>query len=86
METAHHMVVECRFTKKLWEQVANWVAREELRPTNWPHSETVMGWWTSITTSLGVPPKEMRKPFLLIGRFRKSIIRESLGSKGEFSQ
>lgn len=66
MKTAHHMVAGCRFTKRVFEHVANWAARKEIGPTIWPRTEMVIEWWTSITISLGTTPKGMRSLTLLI--------------------
>jgi hypothetical protein len=35
LESGLHLFVECRFTKRIWEEVVVWVAVEGLKPSSW---------------------------------------------------
>jgi hypothetical protein len=41
LESGLHLFVECRFTKRIWEEVAVWVAVEGLKPSSWH-------WWEKL--------------------------------------
>ncbi|WVZ72900.1 hypothetical protein U9M48_021288 [Paspalum notatum var. saurae] len=43
-ETAHHLLVECRYSRRLWEALASWLSIAPLDPTTWPHSDSVKQW------------------------------------------
>nr|TKW38812.1 hypothetical protein SEVIR_1G139600v2 [Setaria viridis] len=66
METAHHLLAECRYTKRIWESVAQWLSQESLQPGQWKHIIMAIEWWTNITSTTGVPRKATRSLALLV--------------------
>lgn len=44
VETSHHLMSECRYTRRIWDQVATWVALPGLRPSNWKPSSNTLEW------------------------------------------
>nr|TKW03953.1 hypothetical protein SEVIR_7G077100v2 [Setaria viridis] len=66
METVHHLLAECRFTKQIWKHVALWLTQERLHPEQWQHSITTLEWWTNITSTTGISRKATRSLTLLI--------------------
>jgi hypothetical protein len=41
-------IVECWFTKRIWEEIAISVAIEDLKPSNWDLSLTLILWWENL--------------------------------------
>ena len=35
METALHLLADCRFTRRIWESIALWIQEPLLKPSNW---------------------------------------------------
>jgi len=65
-ESAHHLLSECRYTGKIWQHVADWVAYPELSPNAWRPSDSACTWWLNIATMPGVPKKAVRSLAMLI--------------------
>jgi hypothetical protein len=66
METAHHLLVDCRYTRRLWTEVAHWLGLPELHPTTWPPSSSPLGWWTVTPPRHNISQKAFRSLALLI--------------------
>jgi hypothetical protein len=66
METAHHLLVDCRYTCRLWIEVARWLGLPELRPATWPPSSSPLGWWTVTPSRHNISQKAFRSLALLI--------------------
>jgi hypothetical protein len=58
METAHHLVAECHYMRRVWVLVANWTGQRYLHPDEWPHNESVLHWWSSLTTAPDISRKQ----------------------------
>ncbi|KAG2662048.1 hypothetical protein PVAP13_1KG518865, partial [Panicum virgatum] len=54
-ESTHHILVACRYSKRLWGLVAVWVSIPQADPSRWPVTGTVRDWWLSMGTLEGVP-------------------------------
>jgi hypothetical protein len=68
LESGLHLFVECRFIKRIWEEIAIWVVIEDLKPSNWELSPTLMHWWENLAMLSGYNMKGLRKLLsLLIG-------------------
>jgi hypothetical protein len=37
-------MTECRYTKRVWEAIATWIAYDPMRLTNWVLATTVYDW------------------------------------------
>jgi len=66
METALHLLADCRFTRRIWDHIALWVQEPLLKPSNWRIANTAFEWWINITTTAGMPRKAIRSLALLI--------------------
>lgn len=51
METAHHLLAECRYSKRVGNMVATWVGQSSLILEELPQSRTTLEWWPHITTT-----------------------------------
>jgi hypothetical protein len=65
METTHHLVSSRRYTRWVWALVADWTGHRNLHPNEWAN-ESVIQWWTNITTARDIPRKATRSLTLLI--------------------
>jgi hypothetical protein len=61
-----HLFIECRLTKRIWEEVAVWAAVEGLIPSNWDCSESFLQWWTSLATTQDCNRKGLRSLLILV--------------------
>nr|TKW05006.1 hypothetical protein SEVIR_7G147400v2 [Setaria viridis] len=66
METAHHLLAECRYTKQIWKLIAQWLSQGILQPEQWTRSTRAIDWWIGITSTPGTPRKAYRSLTLLI--------------------
>jgi len=66
METALHLLAECRFTRRIWDHIALWVQEPLLKPSNWKIANTALEWWINIMTTARTPRKALRSLALLI--------------------
>jgi hypothetical protein len=83
METAHHLLADCRFTCRIWNEIANLIRLPELQLTNWPPSENPIEWWVIISSRQKIFRKASRSiTLLIIGKFGK---RETFGSSTALS-
>jgi hypothetical protein len=66
METAHHLLASCCYTRRVWGLVTQWTRLPELKPTEWRHSATTLQWWRNITSTPDIPRKAVRTVTLLV--------------------
>ncbi|WVZ95330.1 hypothetical protein U9M48_041112 [Paspalum notatum var. saurae] len=48
-ESGLHLFCECRFSKRIWAEVAHWAAVQHLEPSTWGHYDSVLQWWSSLS-------------------------------------
>lgn len=65
-ESVHHLIVECRFSRRIWYAIANLVSLPQLAPRLWPTSASVKEWWIALEGMCGVPTKGVRSLLLLV--------------------
>ena len=65
-ESAHHILVACRYSKRLWGLVDVWASIPQADPSRWPVTGTVRDWWLSMGTLEGVPGRGFRSLLLLV--------------------
>ena len=65
-ETALHLLAECRYTKRVWNLIADWLAQPTLRPEVWRQSDHIFHWWTNITSCEHMPRKGIRSLAILV--------------------
>ena len=65
-ETALHLLAECRYTKRVWNLIAEWLAQPTLRPEVWRQSDHTLHWWTNITSCEDMPRKGIKSLSLLV--------------------
>jgi hypothetical protein len=66
METALHLLYACRFSRRVWILVVEWVGCRHLDPNEWPLSESVLQWWNNLTEALDINRHGTRSPLLLV--------------------
>jgi hypothetical protein len=66
LETAHHLLTGCRFSRQIWTLVATWIRLHSLQPTEWSPSTTTSEWWFSVTTITDTPRKALCSLVLLV--------------------
>lgn len=65
-EIAIHLFANCRFTKKVWASIAQWLAILALHPREWPqHDGDIHTWWASRATSITSSRKGLRSLIML---------------------
>ncbi|WVZ64871.1 hypothetical protein U9M48_014329 [Paspalum notatum var. saurae] len=64
-ETAHHLIIECRYSRRIWESMASWLSIAPLAPNSWPVSDSVKQWWFTIGYS-PTPRRGMRSALFLV--------------------
>ena len=65
-ESTHHILVACRYSKRLWGLVAGWASIPQADPSRWPVTSTVRDWWLSVGTLEGVSGRGFRSLLLLV--------------------
>ena len=65
-ETGLHLFRDCRFTKRLWKEIATWAQNSNLHPSAWPHSETLENWWTAMSNAPSTRRKGLRSLIILV--------------------
>jgi hypothetical protein len=66
METSHHLCTWCRYTRRVWTLIADQTGQPYLNPNKWTHSESVLQWWTNLTSAQDIPHKATRSIVLLV--------------------
>jgi hypothetical protein len=81
METAHHLLASCRYTRRVWGLVAQWAGLPELKPTHWRQRHDIAmveehHLYTGYTAESGT-----HYTLLVMGRSGRSETTESLTAK-----
>ena len=66
IESAHHLLSECRYTRRIWQLAVERISYPELNPNRWRPSDNALSWWLKITTTAAVPKKATRSLTMLI--------------------
>ncbi|KAG2567653.1 hypothetical protein PVAP13_7NG341424 [Panicum virgatum] len=64
-EIGNHLFIECRFTRRIWMQLAAWVATLALHPTNWELADSVQTWWSTMAMTIGLSCQGLRSLIML---------------------
>ncbi|KAF8664284.1 hypothetical protein HU200_054830 [Digitaria exilis] len=67
MESAHHTVADCRFTRRIWRLVSSWVHQTALHPEQWNHTSTVKDWRKGLVGGHHHNPKNPQKSYAVAG-------------------
>jgi hypothetical protein len=66
-ETTLHLLAECRYSRRIWTVVANWLGIHDLLPSEWTPTTSTSDWWISVTSTPNTPPhKGLRSITLLV--------------------
>jgi hypothetical protein len=65
-ETAHHLLAECRYTRRIWNLTAEWTAQPTLQQQEWQPSDSVAQWWSNTATTPSIPRKTMASIVMLV--------------------
>jgi hypothetical protein len=65
-ETCLHLFMDCKFTKRLWKEIATWTQIYSLHPSAWPPSETLEKWWTTMSNAPGASRKGICSLIILV--------------------
>ena len=66
LETAKHLLADCRYTRRIWEYISTWAEQPNWQPRVWRPYSSVQDWWDMITTSTTVSRKAGRSLTLLV--------------------
>ena len=66
LETAKHLLTDCRYTRRIWEYISTWAEQPNWQPRVWRPYSSVQDWWDMITTSTTVSRKAGRSLTLLV--------------------
>jgi hypothetical protein len=66
METAYHLVSSCRYSRRLWTLVAEWVDCRHLHPSDWTANNSVLQRWTNLTEAPDINRYGTRSLLLLV--------------------
>ncbi|KAG2640413.1 hypothetical protein PVAP13_2KG094016 [Panicum virgatum] len=64
-ETAHHLLVTCRFTKRVWSLIAEWLHYQQLHPSLSGITRSVSEWWHIMGELPNVSKKAVKSLLLL---------------------
>ncbi len=56
-ETVFHLLVNLRYSRRIWENLACWTSQEHVKSGNWAQPMSPQDWWTVIATHPGTPRK-----------------------------
>jgi len=65
-ESAHHLLVKCRFTKRMWRLIADWLNCQQLHPSGWDSTYSVNEWWHFMGKLRNVPKRAIKSLLLLV--------------------
>lgn len=64
-ESAMHLFAECRFARRLWAMVADWVSTPTIHPREWEHADSLHPWWTARAATNCCSRRGMRSLIML---------------------
>jgi hypothetical protein len=67
LETARHILFECRYSRRVWQQAASWLSCPSLLTDLGTGRDTVLQYWHAITASPSACPKGLQTAVTLIG-------------------
>jgi hypothetical protein len=65
-ETTRHILFECRYSKRIWQQTASWLFCPSLVQDMGSGRETVLQYWNAITSSPTAHPFQLKTAVTLI--------------------
>jgi hypothetical protein len=66
LESGLHLFVECRSTKQIWEEIAAWVAIEDLKSSNWERFPSLLLWWEKLAMLRSCNRKGLKTLLILV--------------------
>ncbi|KAF0926072.1 hypothetical protein E2562_021788 [Oryza meyeriana var. granulata] len=54
-EIGLNLFIQCKYTRRIWTLVANWLAYQQLTPSQWWPSSTVQEWYEMLAKCPGLP-------------------------------
>ena len=80
-ETAAHLFFQCRYSKRIWGMVKNWLGLHYLSFSDWTPGHGLGDWWISMSDSRTPNRKAMESITMLVrvGPFGMNEMRGSLG-------
>jgi hypothetical protein len=64
-ETAAHLFSHCRFTKRVWNLIKNWLGLSNIRTNEWGANLNIKEWWTMMTIEASPNRKAMTSLVML---------------------
>ncbi|KAJ1263302.1 hypothetical protein BS78_09G173200, partial [Paspalum vaginatum] len=64
-EIALHLIIDCRYSRRIWKALASWLSIAPLDPASWPSSNSVKQWWFMVGFAAS-PKRGMRSLLLLV--------------------
>jgi len=60
------MLANCRYTRRVWENIVYWIGLVQIHPNEWMQHASVYEWWSALASTEGVPRKGLRSLILLV--------------------
>lgn len=64
LETALHLMAECRYTRRIWGLISTWTSQDQIDLVIWSNPATVHEWWLDLDSNPEV--QKRLATFLLI--------------------
>lgn len=65
-ESVMHLLAECKFSRRVWQSMADWVGCAPLRPLYWPVCHDIEEWWRIVCYSGHLPRRATASMVILI--------------------
>ena len=65
-ETAAHLFFKCRYTKRIWSSLRDWIGLHDLDPSTWDFLQSVKEWWNNVIHKKGANRKALASLAMLV--------------------
>jgi hypothetical protein len=65
-ESGIYLFKDCRFTRRIWVEIACWLGDINLHPDAWVASNLVSDWWSTMDYTICVPKQGLRSLTILV--------------------
>jgi hypothetical protein len=65
-ESGIHLFKDCRFTRRIWVEIACWLGNINLHPDAWVASDSVADWWSALDHTICVAKQGLRSLIILV--------------------
>jgi len=61
-----HLFQECRYTRRIWDDIATWLGKEQPQLTAWELGDSVQTWWNNLDCTPSVARGGLRSIIILV--------------------